>query len=47
MLGAGKSTVANYLRNNSFYVLSMEDIVKEKALELNFEPHDKNLEILC
>lgn len=43
MPGAGKSTVANYLRNNNFYVLNMGDIIKEKALELNLELNDKNL----
>jgi dephospho-CoA kinase len=43
MPGAGKSTVANYLRKNSFYVLSMGDIIKEKALELNLDLNDKNL----
>jgi dephospho-CoA kinase len=43
MPGSGKSTVANYLRKNNFYVLSMGDIIKEKALELNLELNDKNL----
>jgi dephospho-CoA kinase len=43
MPGAGKSTVANYLRENSFYVLSTGDIIKEKALELNLDLNDKNL----
>lgn len=43
MPGAGKSTVANYLRKNDFYVLSMGDIIKEKALELNLDFNDKNL----
>ena len=43
MPGAGKSTVANYLRDNNFYVLSMGDIIKEKALQLNLELSDKNL----
>ncbi len=43
MPGAGKSTVANHLRKNDFYVLSMGDIIKEKALELNLDFNDKNL----
>lgn len=43
MPGAGKSTVANYLRKNDFYVLSMGDIIKEKALELDLDVNDKNL----
>jgi len=43
MPGAGKSTIANYLRKNSFYVLSMGDTIKEKALEQNLELNDENL----
>lgn len=43
MPGAGKSTVAKYLEENGFYVLSMGDIIKEKALTLNLELNDKNL----
>ena len=46
MPGAGKSTVANYLRKNSFYVLSMGDIIKEKALEQNLNLNENNLKNL-
>ena len=43
MPGAGKSTVANLLKEKNFYVIIMGDIIREKALEKNIELNDENL----
>jgi dephospho-CoA kinase len=43
MPGAGKSTVANLLREKNFHVIIMGDVIREKALEKKLELNDKNL----
>ena len=43
MPGAGKSTVANLLKEKNFHVIIMGDVIREKALEKKLELNDKNL----
>ncbi len=43
MPGAGKSTVANLLREKNFHVINMGDIIREKVFEKGLELNDKNL----
>ncbi|MGN6347676.1 MAG: nucleoside monophosphate kinase [Candidatus Nitrosocosmicus sp.] len=43
MPGAGKSTVANMLKEKKFYVIIMGDIIREKAIEKKIEMNDENL----
>ncbi|MBA3977510.1 MAG: AAA family ATPase [Nitrosopumilus sp.] len=43
MPGAGKSTVANLLKEKNFRVIVMGDIIREKALEKKIELNDENL----
>jgi dephospho-CoA kinase len=43
MPGAGKSTVANLLKEKNFHVLIMGDIIREKAIEKKIELNDENL----
>ena len=43
MPGAGKSTVANLLKEKNFRVIIMGDVIREKALEKKLELNDKNL----
>lgn len=46
MPGAGKSTVANLLKEKNFHVIVMGDIIREKALEEKMELNDENLGML-
>ncbi len=46
MPGAGKSTVANLLKEKNFHVIIMGDIIREKALEEKMELNDENLGML-
>ena len=43
MPGAGKSTVANMLKEKNFHVIIMGDVIREKAIEKEIELTDKNL----
>ena len=43
MPGAGKSTVANMLKEKNFHVIIMGDVIREKAIEKKIELTDKNL----
>jgi dephospho-CoA kinase len=43
MPGAGKSTVANMLKEKKFHVIIMGDIIREKAVENKIEMNDENL----
>lgn len=43
MPGAGKSTVANMLKEKKFHVIIMGDIIREKAIEKKIEMNDENL----
>ena len=43
MPGAGKSTVANSLKEKGFLVITMGDIVREEARQRNLEMTDDNL----
>ena len=43
MPGAGKSTIANLLKDKNFYVIVMGDVIREKAVENNIELTDANL----
>ena len=43
MPGAGKSTVANMLKEKNFHVLIMGDVIREKAIENKIELTDTNL----
>jgi dephospho-CoA kinase len=43
MPGAGKSTVAFFLKEKGFAVVTMGDAVREEAKRLGFEPTDRNL----
>lgn len=43
MPGAGKSTVASYLKEKGFSVITMGDAVREEAKRQNLEPTDANL----
>ena len=43
MPGAGKSTVASYLKEKGFSVIIMGDAVREEAARQNLEPTDANL----
>jgi dephospho-CoA kinase len=43
MPGAGKSTVANLLKEKNFHVIIMGDIIREKAIEKKIELTDENL----
>jgi dephospho-CoA kinase len=43
MPGAGKSTVANMLKEKKFHVIIMGDIIREKAIEKKIELTDDNL----
>jgi len=43
MPGAGKSTVANLLKEKNFHVLIMGDIIREKAIGKKIELNDENL----
>ena len=42
MPGAGKSTVANSLKEKGFLVITMGDIVREEARQRNLEMTDDN-----
>lgn len=43
MPGAGKSTVANFLKEKNFHLITMGDVIREKAIERNLPLNDKNL----
>ena len=43
MPGAGKSTVANMLKDKKFHVIIMGDVIREKAVEKKIEMNDENL----
>jgi dephospho-CoA kinase len=43
MPGAGKSTVANLLKEKNFHVIIMGDIIREKAIEKKIELTDENM----
>ncbi|MDQ6723820.1 MAG: nucleoside monophosphate kinase [Thermoproteota archaeon] len=43
MPGAGKSTVANLLKEKNFHVIIMGDIIREKAIEKKIELNDENM----
>ncbi len=43
MPGAGKSTIANLLKEKNFHVLIMGNIIREKAIEEKIELNDENL----
>ena len=43
MLGAGKSTVASFLKEKGFSTVTMGDIVREEADRRGLEPTDANL----
>jgi dephospho-CoA kinase len=43
MPGAGKSTVANLLKEKNFHIIIMGDVIREKALEKKLELNDRNL----
>lgn len=43
MPGAGKSTVANFLKEKGFFVITMGDVIREKAKEKNLPLDDKSL----
>ena len=43
MPGAGKSTVAQSLKEKGFVVISMGNIIREEAKLQNLEPTDNNL----
>ncbi len=43
MPGAGKSTVANLLKEKNFHVIIMGDIIREKAIEKEIELNDDNM----
>lgn len=43
MPGAGKSTVANSLREKGFLVITMGDMIREEALRQELAPDDANL----
>lgn len=43
MPGAGKSTVANFLKEKNFHIVNMGDVIREKALERNLPQDDNNL----
>ncbi|MEP0826081.1 MAG: AAA family ATPase [Nitrososphaera sp.] len=43
MPGAGKSTVASFLKEKGFTAVTMGDAVREEAHRLNLEPTDANL----
>ena len=43
MPGAGKSTVANMLKEKKFHVIIMGDVIREKAVENEIEMNDENL----
>lgn len=43
MPGAGKSTVANSLKDKGFLVITMGDVIREEALRLNLDLNDTNL----
>ena len=43
MPGAGKSTIASFLKEKGFEVITMGDAVREEAKRQNLEPTDRNL----
>ena len=43
MPGAGKSTVANSLKDKGFLVITMGDVIREEAIRLNLDLDDTNL----
>jgi dephospho-CoA kinase len=43
MPGAGKSTVANSLKDRGFLVITMGDVIREEAIRLNLDLDDTNL----
>ncbi|HET6590519.1 MAG TPA: AAA family ATPase [Candidatus Nitrosocosmicus sp.] len=43
MPGAGKSTVAAFLKERGFFVITMGDVIREKAKEKNLPLDDKSL----
>ena len=43
MPGAGKSTVATFLKSKGFHLITMGDIIREKAVENNLPMDDKSL----
>src|ERR687888_545497 len=43
MPGAGKSTVANSLKDKGFLVIAMGDVIREEATRLNLDLDDTNL----
>ncbi len=43
MPGAGKSTIAESLREKGFYTIAMGDVIREEARQRNLDPTDINL----
>lgn len=43
MPGAGKSTVANSLKEKGFLVITMGDVIRDEAMRLNLDLNDTNL----
>ena len=43
MPGAGKSTIAESLREKGFYTIAMGDVIREEARQRNLDPNDINL----
>ena len=43
MPGAGKSSVASFLKEKGFVVMTMGDVVREEAKRQGLEPTDINL----
>ena len=43
MPGAGKSTVATFLQSKGFHLITMGDIIREKAIDNNLPMDDKSL----
>src|ERR687896_2761343 len=43
MPGAGKSTVASFLKDKGFAVVTMGDVIREEAKRQGLEPTDVNL----
>ena len=43
MPGAGKSTVATFLQSKGFHLITMGDVIREKAVENDLPMNDKSL----
>ena len=43
MPGAGKSTVANSLKEKGFLVITMGDVIRDEAMRLKLDLNDTNL----